>query len=237
MLGVGLMIMRELQRRAVDGIKRHALTMSIGSPRAEAHILEEYLWTEESAESDALRQTLGAAAPPRWLSKLLDRQLADERRHAQLLRARMAELGAATGRPLPALARAKLWWIERACAPYAGAFAAGPVVVLLAIAAQFEATGVRMFGRHLGVLEEHERVAGRSHPTADVVRAILADERRHAKSCAAALERLVRDEERAALAELRERIATVDRSFGVTIALRFWALTAANALRDRRRAS
>lgn len=246
------MIMRELQRRAVDGIKRHALELSLGSPRAEAQILQEYLWSEESAESDALRRTIDAAAPPAWLGKLIARQLDDERRHAAILRGRLAALGADADRPPPAVARAKLWWIERACARYASAFAAGPIVVFLAVAAQLEATGVRVFGRHLGVLEARERGAAAAadaaapapgaaaassvpDPTAEVVRAILADEKRHARSCAAALERLVQDEERPALAELRGRIAAIDRAFGVTIALGYWLLIAAHALRDRRR--
>jgi hypothetical protein len=234
------MIMRELQRRAVDGIKRHALELSLGSPRAEAQILQEYLWSEESAESDALRRTIDAAAPPIWLGKLIARQLDDERRHAAILRGRLAALGADADRPPPAVARAKLWWLERACARHAGAFAAGPIVVFLAVAAQLEATGVRVFGRHLGVLEARERGAAAAaltapDPTAEVVRAILADEKRHARSCAAALERLVQDEERPALDELRGRIAAIDRAFGVTIALGYWLLIAAHALRDRRR--
>lgn len=229
------MIFQELQRRAVDGIKRHALMMAAGSPRAEVQVLQEYLWSEESAESDALRRTLDAAAPPVWLARLIDRQLADERRHAELLRGRLAALGAPAARPPPAIARAKLWWIERACAPYRAAFAAGPIVVFLAVAAQLEATGVRVFGRHLGVLEGRERGAAAADPTAAVVRAILADEKRHARSCAAALERLVTDEERGALGELRGRIAAVDRAFGVTIALGYWLLITAHALRDPRR--
>jgi len=229
--------MRELQRRAVDGIKRHALVMSLASPRAEAQILQEYLWSEESAESDALRRTIDAAAPPVWLGKLIARQLADERRHAEILRGRLAALGANADRPPPAVARAKLWWLERACAPYAGAFAAGPIVPFLAVAAQLEATGVRVFGRHLGVLEARARAsaAAAADPTAEVVRAILTDEKRHARSCAAALERLVQGEERGALEALRGRIAAIDRAFGVTIALGYWLLIAAHALRDRRR--
>jgi hypothetical protein len=137
------------------------------------------------------------------------------------------------------MARVKLWWIERACAPYRDAFAAGPIVVFLAVAAQLEGTGVRVFGRHLGVLEEREREreagAATPDPTAEVVRAILADEKRHAKSCAAALERLVTDEERGERAELRGRIAAIDRAFGVTIALGYWLLITAHALRDPRR--
>jgi hypothetical protein len=90
---------------------------------------------------------------------------------------------------------------------------------------------VRVFGRHLAVLEEHAA----ADPLAEIVRSILADEQRHAKSCAAAVDRLVHTHERAALAELRERIATVDRAFGITIAVGYWLLIAARVLRDRTR--
>ena len=222
------MTIRDLQRSAVDSIKRHALVMSVRSPRAQRQILTEYLWSEEGAESTALGRVSEAA--PAWLGKLVDRQLADEQRHAQLLRDRLLELGTATAtHPPPALARAKLWWLERACTKYMTAFAAGPIVVVLAAAAQLEATGVRVFARHLAVLEDLVP----DDPTTAVVRSILADEKRHAKSCAAALDRLVSPAERALLVELRERVATIDRAFGITLALAYWVLIAQFALRDR----
>jgi nicotinamide mononucleotide adenylyltransferase len=229
------MMIRTLQRHAVDHIKRHALGLSLGSPRAQAAILTEYLWTEEGAESTALHRVTAAA--PAWVDKLVTRQLDDERRHAELLRTRLRELEVDTTRPAPALARAKLWWIERACAPYTAAFAAGPVVVLLAVAAQLESTGVRLFGRHLAVLEAHERATTAIDPTADVIRSILADETRHARSCAAAVDRLVRDDERDALDALRTRIGEIDRAFGVTIAVGFWLVVASHVLRDRQATS
>lgn len=226
------MRLADLQRHAVDAIKRHALVLSLASRRAQARILTEYLWTEEGAESSALAKTRDASPPP-WVDKLLANQLADERRHAVLLREQLRALGAETDRPPPSLASVKLWWLERACAPYYPAFSAGPIVVLLAVAAQFEGTGVRVFGRHVGVLEAHERATGTLDPIATALRSILADEQRHARSCAAALDRLVTDDERPVLAELRAHVARIDRSFGVTLALGFWLLTAGQALRDR----
>ena len=104
-------------------------------------------------------------------------------------------------------------------------------MLLLAIAAQFEATGVRVFHRHLAVLEAHTT----KDPLAEILGSILADEQRHARSCAAALEKLALPHEREALAELRERIASVDRAFGVTIAVGYWLLVASRVLRDRAR--
>lgn len=214
-----------LQRRAVDSIKRHALSLSRSSARAQAGILTEYLWAEEGAESSALQRTAAASAPA-WLGKLVANQLADEARHAALLRDRLGALGAAVDRPAPGIAKLKLWWLERAVAPYRCAFAAGEIVVMVAIAAQFEATGVRVFERHLGVLAPDD-------PLHEMLASIVADERRHARSCAAALEKLVAPGERFLLAELRERIAGVDRALGVTIAVGFWCLVAARVLRDR----
>jgi hypothetical protein len=223
------MTMMAMQREMVDAIKRHAVAMSIRSPRAESYVLAEYLWAEEGTEQIALHRAIDRSAePPPWLAKLISAQLADERRHAELLRGRFAQLGAEPP-PAPALARAKLWWLERACKRYLDAFAAGPIVVLLAVAAQLEATGARVLGRHLGVMEA--RAA--EHPTTLVLRAIVADERRHAKSCAAAAERLVRADEREAFDALRARVASIDRSFGITLAVRYWVLVAALAAADR----
>ncbi|HTR53685.1 MAG TPA: ferritin-like domain-containing protein [Kofleriaceae bacterium] len=218
------------QRTAVDAIKRDAIVRSVASPRAESYILGEYLWSEEGAERSALQRVLAGSPHEPWLAKLIGAQLADERRHARLLRDRIAELGAVP-RPAPALAQAKLWWLERSCARYGSAFAAGPIVVVLAAAAQLEATGVRMLRRHLDVLEARAV----SSPTARVIRAILADEKRHAASCAAAAERLVCDDERVAFAELRERVARIDRAFGVTLAVRYWCIVASRAALERAR--
>lgn len=222
------MLFRDLQRRAVDGIKRHALVLSLDSPRAQAHILTEYLWSEEGAETAALHRASGAR-PPAWVEKLAANQLADEQRHASLVRDRLVALGAPTDRQPPGLMRAKLWWIERTTAPFINAFAAGPCVVLMAIAAQLEATGVRMFGRHLAVLEALRP----DDPTTAMLRSIVADEQRHARSCANAVDRLVRDDERAMLDSLRDKIAMIDRSFGVTISLAFWLVIATGLARDR----
>jgi hypothetical protein len=219
-------MMRDFQHRAVDAIKRHALTISVRSRKAHRQVLQEYLWIEEGAEAIALDR-IPPEAP--WLDKLVTRQLADETRHATLLRARLAELGLGVTRPPPSILKAKLWWLDRACEPYKRAFAAGPIVVLLAVAAQLETTGVRMFERHLGVLEE----LAPDDPSTAMIRSILGDERRHAKSCLSAARKLLQPGEHEKLEELREKAAQIDRAFGITISLGFWINIAATALRDR----
>ncbi|MFT3698097.1 MAG: ferritin-like domain-containing protein [Kofleriaceae bacterium] len=216
--------MEALQKLAVDTIKSHALRLARHSPRAEAYVLTEYLWAEEATEQAALYRGPEAEPPP-WLAKLIAAQLADEQRHAGLIRTRLTELGVTPGDP-PKLARAKIWWLERACAPYRNAFAAGPIVVVLAVAAQLEATGVRMFSRHVSVLD-------RFGDDATMLRSILGDERRHAKSCAAAARKLVKPEEAERYAELAAVVKKVDRSFGVTLAVRFWLKLFGLVVRDR----
>ena len=217
----------QLQRVAVDAIKAHALRLAQGSRRAEVYILTEYLWGEEGPEQAMLSRG-GPGEPPPWLAKLIAAQLSDEHRHAEMFRDRIGALGA-TPREAPQLVRAKLWWLDRVCAPYYARFAAGPVVVMLAAAARFEATGVRLFARHIGVLEASGGDAG----MLALLRSIVSDERRHARSCAAAAKRLVRPEEHADFAALSDRIATIDRAFGITLAVRYWLLLASLATRDR----
>ncbi len=219
------MTIRRLQHHAVDAIKRHALALSVRSQRAQTQVLQEYLWIEEGAEAIALGR-IPPEAP--WLARLVGRQLEDEARHARLLRARLAELGAEL-KPPPSILRVKLWFLDRVCAPYLDRFAAGRVVVLLAVAAQLEATGVRMFERHLGVLEQ----LAPDDPTGELLRSILRDERRHVKSCNSAARRLLRDGERVTYDELCDKVAAVDRSFGITISLGFWLNLATTTLRDR----
>ena len=220
------MTIRRLQHRAVDSIKRHALAISIRSRKAQTQVLQEYLWIEEGAEAIALDR-IPPEAP--WLGKLVTRQLADEERHAKLLRGRLAELGVASTRPPPSILRVKLWWLDRVCAPYMTTFEAGRVVVLLAVATQLETTGVRMFERHLGVLDS----LAPDDPTGDLLRSILRDERRHMKSCNSAARKLLREHERVAYEELCDKVAAVDRAFGITISLGFWLNLATATLRDR----
>jgi membrane protein required for beta-lactamase induction len=69
----------------------------------------------------------------------------------------------------------------------------------------------------------------RASSTAAMLQAILADETRHAASCAEAAARLVGADERDALAALQRRVAAIDRAFGVTLALRYWCVVVSRA--------
>ena len=70
---------------------------------------------------------------------------------------------------------------------------------------------MRVFARHVDVLE-------RTLPDAallPVLRAVLADERRHARACRAALDRLLADGEQPELCALVARIDRIERRLGV----------------------
>src|SRR3569623_3641632 len=215
-----------VQRVAGEAIKAHALRLASGSRRAQVYILTEYLWGEEGPEQALLART-GGAETPAWLGKLIAAQLVDEQRHARMFRERIETLGASP-REAPPLVKAKLCWLDRACAAYYAKFAAGPIVVMLAAAAQFEATGVRLFSRLVGVLE----TSGADRELLALLRSIVGDERRHARGCAAAAQRLVAASEQADYAEQCARIARIERAFGITLAVRYWLLLAALAARD-----
>ncbi len=220
----------KLQAILVDRFKRRALAHTLVSPRAEAWTLTGYLWAEEGAEGLAVGDALRAEAPP-WLRRMLTRQLEDEARHAALLRARLVALGRPARDPSAAagaVLRAKVRRLERLCARAAPRFERGAIVPLLACAARLEATGARVFARHVEVHAAH----GREDDTTRALRALLDDERRHARSCAAALGRLVAPAERPALAALEDEVARVDRALGVSTAAATWVVTTALRLRD-----
>ncbi len=211
-----------VQAVLVDVIKRRAIRTLHETRRGEAALLRGYLWGERGAESAVVGEILDAGAPE-WLADDLRRHLADEHRHADVLAARLAEMGSPDVPDAPAgpLVRRKKRQLEEIVASFADRFRAGRLVPLLAIAARFEATAVRVLERHLSVLSSQ---GGRTERTADVLHSIVRDERRHVAHCERALHRLVDPQEGPELAELQARIAHVDRSLGIAGAVGLLAL-------------
>ncbi|MFL5348049.1 MAG: hypothetical protein ACJ8AT_24930 [Hyalangium sp.] len=205
------------------------------SVEGEALLLRVYLAGEEYAENDALLGRLKALGPA-WLSDGMERHLADERRHAALLRARLAELGADPAAHLPGgvdgLEAGKLRRLRALVTTYAKDFEAGERVPLLAVAARMEAMSVRIFQRHVEVLEAWERESGAPHPTAELLRSVVKDEQRHVRGCELAIERLVQPQEREALAALGARIEAIERRGATAGALALWAVGVALRLRQ-----
>jgi hypothetical protein len=226
---------RRLQGAAVHRIKRAAVARLHESTEGEALLLRVYLAGEEYAENDALLGRLRELGPP-WLSDGIERHLVDERRHAALLRARLAALGSDPEARLPGgvdgLEARKLRRLRALVTTHGPDFEAGERVPLLVVAARMEAMSVRIFSRHLEVLEAGERATGSVHPTAELLRGVVQDEQRHVRGCEAAIERLVKPQEREALEALGARIEAIERSGAITGAVALWAVGVALRLRQ-----
>lgn len=224
------MIPLKLQSILVDRIKRRALAQLHRTRAGEVSLLEMYLAAENLPGSDAVFQELERLAPE-WLAPQLARQGADEMRHAEMLTQRLVEVrgsvrdarGAARREEM-ALAAMKVAKLKRLVDRWGGEFSAGRLVPLLAVVHALEETAVRVMRRHLEVLEV-EATRGRGAPvTAKILASILADEKRHVTECARAIGRLVKGDEKLALARLTDEAAAVDRAFGVTGAVVMLAL-------------
>jgi len=201
----------------LEATKRPALRLLHVSRGGEAALVRLYLEAERHAERAAPWQPMLVSAP-RWLRRWLDRHRDEERRHAALFADRLRALGGDTGddrgegtRGFDIISRGKLRALHRLIAASAPHFVAGPVVPALAVAWRMEVMGVRVFARHVDVLEQGRPDAA----LLPVLRAVLADERRHARACRAALDRLVADDERATLSALVTRIDRIERRLGV----------------------
>src|SRR6185436_13376202 len=148
-----------LRNAALEAIKRPAIRALHGSRRGEATILRVYLEGEEHAEQAVLLDPITETAPE-WLRRWMKNHRADEARHASMLRARIVAL---TGKPdvvtgrMDPVSRWKLRRIERLARASAHRFENGLLVPLLAVAWRMEAMGVRVFKRHVEVLEARAR--------------------------------------------------------------------------------
>jgi hypothetical protein len=201
----------ELRDAVLERVKRPALRVLHASPAGEAAILRVYLEGEEHAERAVLLDTERLAAPD-WLARWLVKHRADEARHAEMLKARIAEL---TGKPAMAtgkmdpVSRWKMRRLEAIARRAAPRFRHGLLVPLLATAWRMERMGVRVFARHVEVLE------GKETPTLPMLRKILRDEKKHVAACEWALARLVSSQEWNDLQRLVLQIDRVERAFGV----------------------
>jgi hypothetical protein len=209
--------------RVLEATKRPALRLLHRTRDGEALLVRLYLAAERHAEQAAPWQPMLASAP-RWLAAWLDQHRAEERRHAALfaqrLQALTGEADDAVDRRggFDAVSRRKLAALHRLVVRAAPQFNAGAVVPALAVAWRMEEMGVRVFARHVEVLEGDRPDA----PLLPVLRQVLGDERRHARACHRSLERLVGAHERAALAVLVQRIDLIERRLGILGALVLW---------------
>jgi rubrerythrin len=200
--------------RCLEAVKRPAISTLHRSSRGERLILRMYLEGEEHAEHAVLLDAQRTPMP-RWLEKWLEHHQADEARHASLLRTRLRELTGedveTTGHMDP-VSRWKTRRLLRLANEWAARFEQGHVVPLLAVAWRMERMAVRVFERHIDVLER----GGSTSPTLDLLRELLADEKRHAAAMQRSLIRLTTVPEWDDVQLLVARIDGVERSFGIT---------------------
>jgi rubrerythrin len=204
--------MRHARDWLLEATKRPALLLLHRSAAGEALIVRLYCEAEQHAEAAAPWDPWLAAGPG-WLQAWLTQHRAEERRHADLFAQHLAALGQTRpeARGLDWLSRRKLRDLHRLVRRWGPRFSAGSVVAALAVAWRMEQMGVRVFSRHVEVLQ-------RSLPRAallPLLEGVRADERRHARACGSAIRRLVREGERADLERLLVRIDRIERRAGV----------------------
>ncbi len=196
----------------LEVVKRRALRVLHKTPEGEAVLLGVYLAGEEQAESAVLLDAVVESAPL-WLARSMERHRADEQRHAGLFRARLVAIGAEP--TAPALDPVSAWKLRRlrALGPrFSHKFRAGISVPLLAVAWRMEVMGVRVFARHVEVLEAR----GGQDATLSLLRNVLADERRHEASAKHSLDRLLGEDEGDRFQALVREVDAIERSFGIT---------------------
>jgi hypothetical protein len=201
----------------LEATKRPALRLLHRTRAGEALLVRLYLEAERHAEQAAPWEPLLAAAP-RWLAAWLDHHRGDERRHAELFAARLRALTGgnddARGGFDP-ISRRKLAALHRLVVRHSPEFAAGALVPALAIAWRMEEMGFRVFARHVDVLANDRPGA----PLLPILRAVLEDERRHARAAHRCVERLVSPREQPALERLVTSIDAIERRLGIAGAL------------------
>lgn len=208
--------------RCLEAVKRPAISNLHRSARGEALLLRMYLEAEEQEEQAVLLDA-SAAEMPSWLAKWLELHRADEQRHAALLRARLRQVMGgdvdATGR-LDPVSRWKMRRLFRLADERATRFEQGLVVPLLAITWRMERMAVRVFERHIDVLERE----GSTSPTFDLLRQLVKDEKRHAVAMDRSLRRLVTPDESNDLHLLVTKIDGIERAFGISGAVGMLAM-------------
>src|SRR5690348_6263402 len=114
----------------LESIKRPAIRALHTTRRGEAALLRIYLMGEEHAEEAVLVDAIAEDAPP-WLSRWLEKQRADEARHAGMFRQRLRALTGSEPRAaqkIDPVSRWKLGRLRRLANRYASRFRYGLLV-------------------------------------------------------------------------------------------------------------
>ena len=210
---MGMHLATRARDLCLETIKRPAIRALHATRRGEAALLGIYLMGEEHAEEAVLLDAIALDAPP-WLSRWLEKQRADEARHARMFRERLRALTGAEPRSAATIDPVSRWKLDRLrklASQFASRFRHGLLVPLLAIAWRMEQMGVRVFTRHIDVLD----VPGADHPTLTLLRKVVTDEKGHVAAVERALTRLTTAPEWNDLQLLVLKIDRIERAFGV----------------------
>ncbi len=201
----------------VDKIKRVALANFHKSKWGEVLILKLYLKSEELAASNgyfSLDEIL--AHSPEWLQVEMRRHEKEEQGHVRALENRISNMAAAERDiPLYFFSNSKIKKFHLLAKEYENKFEVGLIVPALVVGLILENLGVRIFKRHIRVLQE---IDGKS-PTYLLLASLIKDEKRHMQGFLKSLRKLIKPNEFKDYRELRKRALFLDQKGGLRSAI------------------
>lgn len=213
----------ELKCHWVDKIKSAALANFQRTPSGEIIILKLYLRAEELAASSgsfSLDSILMNA--PEWLCKEMEIHEKEEARHVRIFEKRIESISQSDGEvPLYLFSERKIIKFHSLARKFENRFEFGMIVPALVVALILENLGVRIFKRHLRVLN---RIATKS-PTVSLLSAVIKDEKRHIRGFLKSLRKLVKPSEYRDYRRLRDEAFSLEHKGGLTSAVTMFVLS------------
>jgi hypothetical protein len=201
----------------VDKIKRIALANFHRSKWGEVLILKLYLKSEELAASNgyfSLDEILTNS--PDWLQIEMRRHEKEEQGHVRALENRISSMAAVERNiPLYFLSNSKIKKFHLLAKEYENKFASGLIVPALVVGLILENLGVRIFKRHMRVLQ---RIDSKS-PTYLLLASLIKDEKRHMQGFLKSLRKLIQPNEFQDYRALRKRALSLDQKGGLRSAI------------------
>lgn len=213
----------ELRCFMVDRIKSAALANFQKSPWGELLVLKLYLKAEELAASNAsfsFDEILKNA--PDWLRKELRIHEKEEASHVRIFETRIRQILTSDHEiPLYFFSNRKVEKFHSLVLKFENRFTSGTTIPALVVALILENMGVRIFKRHLKVLNR----IGSESPTASLLTTIIRDEKRHVRGFIQSLRRLVKPSEYRDYKRLRKEALALEHKGGLNSAIIMFALS------------
>ncbi len=207
----------------VDKIKSIALTNFHRSRGGEVLVLKLYLKSEELAASNgyfSLDEIL--TNTPEWLQIEMRRHEKEEQGHVRILENRINSMAAAERNiPLYFLSNSKIKKFHLLAKEYETKFASGLIVPALVVGLILENLGVRIFKRHMRVLQKIDSKS----TTYSLLASLIKDEKRHMRGFLKSLRKLIKPNEFQDYRELRKRALLLDQKGGLRSAIGMFILS------------